>query len=191
MNKQILKAGLIAILFTAAFSGCKKDEKAPVPDEQELITTLKLQLTNSSLGFSKVFIYKVENGFGNGSTGSIQIDTIKLQPGVTYDALLSVQNEKASPVEEITNEILEKDYEHLFVFASAPPTGNGSMQVSNGSKDKNGKPLNQTFKLTTGTAGSGKFDIHLMHLPTNKNGTTPETAGGETDLAASYPVILQ
>lgn len=191
MNNKIIKTAFAALILSATFSACKKDEKAPVPDEQELITTLKIQLSNQSRGFSKTFIYKVENGFTSGTTGSVQIDTIKLEPGLTYDAILSVQNEKASPVEEITNEILEKGDEHLFVFTSNPSSGSGSVAISEGSKDKNGKPLNQTFKLTAGTGGSGKFDIQLMHLPTNKSGTTPESAGGETDLAVSFPVVLQ
>ncbi|HTN16397.1 MAG TPA: hypothetical protein VL092_01855 [Chitinophagaceae bacterium] len=191
MNKQVLKSALIAVLFTTAFTACTKREKPPVPDEQELITTVKLQLSNQSLGFSKTFVYKVENGFTSSTAGQVQIDTIKLEPGLTYDAIIAVQNEKANPVEDITNEIIEKGDEHLFVFLSTPASGAGSVSVSDGSKDMNGKPLNQNFKLTAGPAGSGKFDISLMHLPTNKNGTTPETAGGETDLAVSFPVVLQ
>lgn len=191
MNKQIFKSALIAVSLTTVFAACKKDKTAPVPDEQELITTVKLQLSNQSRGFSKTFVYKVENGFTSGTTGQVQIDTIKLEPGLTYDAIIAVQNEKADPVEDITNEIIEKGDEHLFVFLSTPGSGAGSLSVSDGSKDTNGKPLNQNFKLTAGAAGSGKFDISLMHLPTNKNGTTPETAGGETDLAVSFPVVLQ
>ncbi len=191
MKNQIIKTAFIAIAFTTTISACKKDENAPIPDEQELITTLKIQLSNSSKGFMKTFVYKVENGFGSGSGGTIQIDTIKLEPGVIYDAILSVQNEKATPAEDITNEILEKDDEHLFVFDSTPSSGNGSVAVSDGSKDKNGAPLNQTFKLTTGSLGKGKFGIQLMHLPTNKAGTTPSAAGGETDLAVNFPVVIE
>jgi hypothetical protein len=191
MKKQLIKISLIALTCSIVFTACKKDKEAPVPDEQELITTVKLQLANQSKGFLKVFVYKVENGFTSGTTGQVQIDTLKLEPGVTYDAIISVQNEKADPVEEITNEIIEKGDEHLFVFSSTPSSGAGSLLVSNGSKDQNGKPLNQNFKLTAGAAGKGKFDISLMHQPTDKNGTTPETAGGETDLAVSFPVVLQ
>lgn len=191
MNNKLIKATMIALAVMTQFSACKKDENAPIPDEQELITTLKIQLSNSSKGFMKTFVYKVENGFGSGSGGTIQIDTIKLEPGVSYDAIMSVQNEKAIPAEDITNEILEKDDEHLFVFDSTPSSGNGSVAVSDGSKDKNGAPLNQTFKLTTGGSGNGKFAIQLMHLPTNKSGTTPAAAGGETDLAVSFPVVIE
>lgn len=189
MKNQIIKTGIIALVLSLSFSACKKDP-APVPDEQELITTVKIHLTEETSSFMQTFEYKVENGFG-GTAGSISIDTIKLKPNTKYSGAITVLNEKASPVENITTEILEKDDEHLFLFASTPDSGKGSLMVSDGSKDKNGKPFNQTFTLTSGGAGTGKFDIQLMHQPTDKNGTTPATSGGETDLAASYPVVLQ
>jgi hypothetical protein len=170
-------------------SSCKKNA-APVPDQQELITTIKIQMVEEFSSFMQTFQYKVENGFG-GTAGTISIDTLKLKPNTKYDVVLVVLNEKANPVENITTEILEKDNEHLFVFASNPNSGNGSVAVSAGNFDKNGLPLNQSFKLSTSTAGSGTFKITLMHNPTNKNGLSPETAGGETDLDATFPVVLQ
>lgn len=189
MKKSTIKIGLIALAFSAIISSCNKGD-APRPDEQELITTVKIQLAESASSFVQTFTYKVENGFG-GSGGTIQIDTMKLKPGTKYDAVITVLNEKKSPAEDITTEIIEKDIEHLFLFASTPATGNGSLAVSDGNKDKNGAPFNQTFKLTTGPSGTGKFKIQLMHQPTNKNATTPETSGGETDLEATFPVVLQ
>jgi hypothetical protein len=192
MNNKIIKTAFIISILAINFLACKKDPKeAPKPDEQELITTLKIQLTEPLSSFVQNFEYKVENGFSSGTMGSIKIDTIKLKPETIYDAVLVVLNEKADPVENITTEIIEKGYEHLFLHTSSPVTGAGSILASNGNKDKNGAPLNQTFKLTTGTSGSGKFQITLLHQPNNKNGTTTEAAGGETDLDAIFPVILQ
>lgn len=190
MKNQWIKAGLATLILAITFSSCKKNDDAPVPDEQEVITTLRMDISGDA-GFTASYIYKVENGFNNTTPGTVQADTIKLAPGKTYNVSLTVLNEKATPVEDITTEILEKNLEHLFVFLSTPATGNGSMSVSGGSKDEKGLPLNQTFKLSTGTSGSGSFNIHLMHQPTDKNGTTPATAGGETDLDATYPVLLQ
>ncbi|MGC4058404.1 MAG: hypothetical protein QM743_09865 [Chitinophagaceae bacterium] len=187
MKKNIVIA--IACISMLTFAACKKEKSAPTPDEQELITTVKITLSDDA-GFNQTFEYKVENGFSSG-TSAIEIDTVKLNANKTYSAVLTVLNEKASPVEDITAEIIEKSYEHLFVFASAPASGNGSVSVADGNKDSNGKPLNQTFQLTTSTAGKGTFRVTLMHQPTDKNGTTPETAGGETDLDATFPVSLQ
>jgi hypothetical protein len=190
MNKSLIRIALFTALSATALSSCKKDKDAPVPDEQEVITTVKLNVSNSS-GFSRSFVYKIENGFNNTTPGSVQIDTVKLPAGQVYDATLVVLNEKADPAEDITAEIKEKNLEHLFVFASQPATGAGSLSVTDGDKDDDGKPLNLHFKLNTGTAGNGRFTVQLMHQPVNKSGTTPETAGGETDLKAVYPVVIQ
>jgi len=190
MNKNISRIALAITAAALTFSSCKKDKDAPVPDEQEVITTVQLLVSNSS-GFSRTFTYKIENGFNNSTPGTIQIDTIKLPAGQVFDGTINVLNEKETPVEVITDEIKEKNLEHLFVFLSAPATGAGSMSVTDGDKDDNGKPLNLHFKLHTGDAGSGAFTIQLMHQPVNKEGTTAATAGGETDLLTTYPVVLQ
>ncbi len=189
MKKQTIYILSAFVMITLIFAACKKDN-APVPDEQELITTVKLAVSNGT-GFSKVFVYKVENGFTSGTPGTIQIDTVALPAGQTYNAEITVWNEKADPVEDITQEILEKDQEHLFLFLSEPATGAGSLIVSDGSKDRDGKPFNQTFKISAAAAGAGKFTIYLMHDPVSKSGTTPALSGGETDAQVTFPVVLQ
>jgi len=188
-TKIIFRAALALIAATTLFSSCKKNDP-PVPDEQELITTVKVTLTNSATGFNKSFQYKIENGFNNTSPGTVQIDTIQLPAGQSFTAAMTILNEKANPVENITDEIFEKDYEHLFLYQSDPATGAGSIAATDGSKDENGKPFNQSITWTTGAAGTGTMSIHLMHQPVNKEGTTPETAGGETDAYAVFPVTL-
>lgn len=183
--KKIMLTSLTAILLISLFS-CKKDKPAPVPDEQELITTLKMQVTDSA-GFNQSFQYKILNGY-NSSSPSVQIDTLKLPADKRFYATLSVLNESKSPAEDITAEILAKSEEHLFVFQSDP---SALLRVSEGNKDSKGQPLNQRFVLSSGTAAGGTFRIQLLHLPTNKNGSTPQSAGGETDLEAVFPVLIQ
>lgn len=183
--KKIIFASICATVLIS-FASCKKDKPAPVPDEQELITTLIIRL-NDSAGFDQTFQYKITGGY-NTASPTIQIDTVKIPSGKRYHATLMVLNESKSPVEDITTEILEKNEEHLFVFQSSPAE---LLQVSNGNKDAKGLPLNQEFTLTSDKAGSGTFRITLMHQPTNKNGSTPQSAGGETDLEAGFPVLVQ
>lgn len=192
MKFNILKSATLIVSLSALLFSCKKDDKdPPKPSEQELITTLRVQLSNTSLGFSKTFVYKVENGFGSSSLGNLQIDTLKLKANTTYDVVLTVLNEKENPVEDITAEILEKDDEHLFFVASEPANGAGSVAVTMGNKDRNGAPLNQTFKLSTAELGSGKMTVWLIHEPANKNATSFSGIGGETDLQAIFPVVLE
>lgn len=190
MKKLTIKSMATMVAFTTLLAACNKKTDPPKPDEQELITTLKIQLLEEFSSFVQTYEYKVENGFG-GSGGTIKIDTLKLKPNTKYNAVLTVLNEKANPVEDITAEIIEKGDEHLFLFSSNPIAGAGSVFATNGNKDKNAAPLNQTLILNTNAAGTGKFQVVLLHQPTNKNATSINAAGGETDLDATFPVVLQ
>jgi hypothetical protein len=189
MKKLSVLSMATMVAFTALMASCKKNDP-PKPDEQELITTVKIQVLEEFSSFEQTFEYKVENGFG-GSGGTIKIDTLKLKPNTKYNAVLTVLNEKANPVEDITTEIIEESNDHLFLFSSTPNTGAGSVSATNGNKDKNGAPLNQTFTLNTNATGNGKFQVVLLHEPSNKNAIIISAAGGETDLDATFPVVLQ
>jgi hypothetical protein len=188
MKPLIFSGALSIAALSVLFTACKKNDP-PVPVEEELITTLKLNVT--ATGFSKSFIYKVENGFGGSDSGTVVIDTIALTPNTTYNVEVEVLNEKENPAEDITSEILKENEAHLFLYNTNPATGAGAITFSNGSKDDKGAPFNQTINFTTGAAGSGSLTVHLMHLPSDKNGTTPAAAGGSTDLEAVFPVKLQ
>lgn len=188
MKKIVIIVVLLALIATM-FAACKKPDD-PIVVEEELITTVKLNVTDSN-NVTKTFIYKVENGFGSTTQGNVQIDTIMLQPGYLYSYSIEVLNESENPAEDITEEILEERDEHLFLFSSSPATGAGALMQNDGSKDNNNLPFNQTGKLQTGGAGHGMLTINLMHAPTDKNGTTPDASGGETDAQVTYHVMLQ
>lgn len=190
MKKVILSIFTI-IVFTTSFTACKKDPVTnPVVTEEELITTLKLTVTDGN-NVSKTFVYKIENGFGSTTQGSIQIDTIKLAPNSTYSYSLAVLNESEDPAEDVTSEVISEKDEHLFFLASNPVNGAGSLVHSDGNVDSEGHPFNQSGKLTTGSSGSGTFVITLLHEPTDKHGTSTAATGGETDAEATYPVQIQ
>ncbi len=191
MNKSIIRIAAATLLATTIFSSCKKHDDA-TPVEQELITTIKLTLTNASNASDiHTYTYKVENGFNNSTPGTVIADTLQLTANTAYNTSVQVLNEKASPVENTTDEILEEQTMHLFLYNSVPPAGAGSVAFSNGNKDTNGNPFNLTGTLTGGTAGNGTLKLYLMHEPTNKNGTTPDESGGETDVASTFPVHIQ
>lgn len=191
MKNNIIKYATIATLAAVSFTACKKDEVAtPTPVEQELITTVKLNVTNGE-GFNKTFVYKVENGFGSTTQGTVTKDDIVLAPGKQYDVEVTLLNEKKSPAEDVTEEVKNESNDHLFLFQSTPVTGAGSVSFSDGNKDGNGNPLNQKIKFTTATAGTGALTLTLKHEPTNKAATTPDAAGGETDVEAIFNVKLQ
>ena len=189
MTKQIINTALLLFALSATFTACKKKEQ-PKPEEQELITTLKLTISDG-VAFSQAFVYKVENGFGGITGGSVQVDTLKLAPGKAYTVTAELFNEKATPAENITQEVSDERNAHLFLYQSDPVAGAGSIAFSGGSKDFAGLPFNQVITFTTGAAGSGSLQVNLMHEPSDKNGATPVASGGETDVEAIFPVMLQ
>lgn len=190
--KRIYQLAAVALASTIVFTACKKEPiiNNPAPVEQELITTVRLIVTNNS-GFNKTFNYKVDNGFGSAAQGIVTIDDLILSPDMEYNVAVQVWNEAETPAENITEEVIAEGHHHLFVLESSPATGAGSVTISNGSKDDENQPLNQTAVLKTGAAGTGTFTVTLKHEPTNKNATTADAAGGETDAQAIFPVKLQ
>lgn len=188
--KRFKTMASLAFSATILFAACEKDKvENPKPVEQELITTVQLTLT--SLGDVKTYTYKVENGFTSGTPGAIQADTIKMQANKTYYAELKILNEKASPAQDLTGEIQSESNTHLFLYNSDPSSGPGSVYFTNGSKDGSNQNFNLTGNLNSNGAGNGTVRLYLLHAPTNKNGINTEETGGETDMAASFPVVIQ
>lgn len=190
MQQTIFRTMLVMALATTIFTSCNKGTDA-VPVDQELITTIKLTLTNTA-DFADVqtFTYKVDNGFNGTSGGSVRADTMTLKAGAFYNSSIQVLNEQANPVDDVTNEILNEQQVHLFLYSSAPATGTGALTFTNGRKDSAGKPFNLTGTVTAGAAGNGKLTVYLIHEPTNKEGITPAEAGGNTDAVATFPVRI-
>lgn len=187
--KQLLFA---ALTVTIALTSC---EKPPIEEPQhnhdeELITTMQMIITNDA-GFNSTFSYKIEDGLGSGNQTAAIVDDITLGANANYKVEIKVLNEEETPAEDITEEVIEESHHHLFVLQSNPTTGAGSISYTNGSLDDEGEPLNQTFDITTGDAGSGEFTVTLKHEPTNKSATTPDEAGGSTDAVAIFPVVIQ
>lgn len=182
---------LAAAFCTILFAACNPDDvPTPEPEAQELITTMRVIVSNSS-GFNKVFTYKVENGFTSSQIGSVEIDDIVLSAQTDYNVEVMVLNESISPAEDVTEEVKEESNEHLFFYESKPSQGAGSIVFSNGSKDASGQPLNQTITFTTGETGTGQLILALKHQPTNKDAQTLGEVGGETDAQAIYPVRIE
>jgi len=188
MNTSIYKIAASAILTAILFTSCGKNNDA-IPVEQELITTIKLTLTNTANASDvHTYTYKVENGFNNTTPGTVIADTLQMAANAAYTTSVQVLNEKSNPVENTTDEILSEQTVHLFLYNSLPVFGAGSVAFTNGNTDTNSKPFNLTGTLTAGSAGKGLLKLYLIHEPANKNGTTPDEAGGETDVASEFPV---
>jgi hypothetical protein len=184
MQKNLL---LIAVLWVSVyFSACVKDPI--IPNEEEVITTLRYTLTTDSVGVPIVLSFQDLDGDG-GNAPIISGGT--LAANTTYTASLELLNEIANPAEDITDEIAAEAEAHQFFFQ----TNLNGLTVDYDDVDADGKPIGLATKVTTTDAASGTITIILRHEP-NKTAANVANgditnAGGETDIQVTFTVDVQ
>lgn len=178
MKHIVLKASAAIFMGSLLFSSCKKDDPEPV-NEEEVITTLIVNLRDVGTGATESFIFRDPDG--DGGNPPTVFDEIDMEAGKEYECTLSVLNESVTPAEDITEEVLNEDVDHQFYFA---PTGN-SANVTVTDLDANGLPLGLESTWNAGAAGTGTMKITLKHKPGEKNAGDPVTVG-ETDIEIDF-----
>lgn len=170
MKKSTL---LVAALSVLLMFSCKKETTEE--NAEELITTLKVTLTEQGSGAVSVFQFKDPDGdAGNPPTA---FDEIIVKPNTVYTCSLEVLNESVSPAESLNTEISAEATDHQFYLTPAAV----NLTISNLNTDSNGLPLGLTSTWTTGAASTGKIQIILKHKPGSKASGDPVTKG-ETDI---------
>jgi len=189
MNKKNLTfVSLIGVV--TVFSSCDKDPV--VPNEEELITTVSYILTPVTTGEKVTFTFIDIDG--NGGNNPIISVTGELKAGATYNGALTLLNEDESPVENISDEVLEEDEDHQ-VFYDVSGGAAGKVVINYDDKDANNQPVGLKTKVSVTAAGTGKLKITLRHLP-NKSATGVSTgsitnAGGETDIEVNFDIVIK
>jgi hypothetical protein len=180
---------VIAMLTILAIS-CKKDPVTLV-NESELITTVKLTLTDTAAPYTTYnFTWKDLDGDGGSNP---TIDSIKIPNGKVFYASLLLLDESSTDVDTISNEIEEESANHQFFYQSTPSDVLTNFTYS--SFDDDGKPLGSEFGFKSkGSFANGTLKISLVHEP-NKSASGVASgditnAGGETDVEVSFPVIV-
>lgn len=175
-------------LLTLIFSACSSSDDPEVVNEEELITTLAVTLTPQGGGSDVTLRYRDLDG--DGPSAPVITVSSALASGVIYNGNIEVLDETKSPAEDITEEIEEEDEEHQFFYTFT----NGIATTAYTDADGNGNPVGLTFTLTAGAAGSGNFTVTLRHEPDK---TAPgvssgdiTNAGGETDISATFPLVI-
>lgn len=177
---------LLAVSTAMMWSACGNDPIVPPTNEAELITSIKLTFTDS-LGVEPVKTAQFRDLDGDGGNAPVQFDTIRLSPNRSYYVNIILLDESKTPVDTISNEVLEEANDHHFFFHF---TGNSNVQVRYLDQDTNTPPLPIGLQTLwrTGAAGFGTSQIILKHQPGVKDGTeTP----GETDVDLSFLTFLQ
>lgn len=180
---------ILSILFVAtlALTSCKKDDVV-IPNEQEVITTLKYALTPNGGGQSVELSFKDLDGDG-GNAPVIIGGT--LEANKTYTGVLTLLNEQESPAENVTEEIQEENKDHQFFFQA----NIAGLTVAYNDQDTDGNPLGIQTTITTKDAGDGTFTITLRHKPNKSASGAADgditNAGGETDIEVTFDLKVQ
>lgn len=174
------------IVFTCVlccFTSCLK-EKIEDPNEEELITTVGVTLTDQKSQQQSTFLFRDLDG--PGGLPPQQFDTIKLKVNSIYDAAVILGNESVAPAENIKNEVEAESNDHQLYYL---PNGI-ELQVSQLNKDTNGWDLGTVSKWETRSSGKGNIRITLKHKPGFKS-SNDGVEVGETDVEIDFPVVIE
>lgn len=186
------KINLLALLFISVLTlnSCSKnnDDLEPV-NEEEVITTLEATFTPQGGGTS--IVLTSQDLDGDGPNAPVVTVSGDFAANTTYNGVLRVLNETESPAENITLEVEEEGVEHQFFYSVT----NNLMSFIYGDSDDNGDPIGIEFTASTTTAGTGNLTVTLRHEPAKGaagvNSGDITNAGGETDIAVTFPVTVQ
>lgn len=179
---KALKYISILTLSVSLFA-CDKDENKvenpPIENESELITTVKLTITDSADTLS----YQFRDPDGEGGANAT-VDTLKLKSGHMYNVTLQLLDESnPSKIKNITEEVEEEANDHLVCYSN-----NTNINVMIMDKDGNNLPLGLDTHWMTAEAADGSLTLKLRHQPGIKDGYCDK---GETDVEVVFPVSIR
>jgi len=186
--KYINNIKLIAstILLIGIISSCKKDKTDdPLPiNSEELITKVQLVFVDSITG-TVASISTFSDIDGPGGIAATQ-DSIVLNGNTTYLMSILLLDETKTPVDTISNEVLDEGEVHLFVFNANPPA---LITTNITDLDVNFKPIGLSSILKSSAPGLGMYSVELRHFDSelDKANNTPF----DTDISLVFDVRLQ
>lgn len=167
----------------------------PCENEEEIITDVVLTWTATD--GSPTVTARAQDPDGEGPLDLQILDDIELMENTEYTLSLELLN--AIEGEDITEEIMEEDHEHMFFFAwtdgsFADPSGDGNADnrgdaVNYNDFDENNLPVGLSTSWTTSTAMTpeGTFRVVLKHQPDIKSETSTIDDGG-TDVDLTWTI---
>ncbi|MBC7977209.1 MAG: hypothetical protein H7138_19715 [Myxococcales bacterium] len=155
--------GLVSLVVTAACGG----DDGGIVNENEVITTVRLELTPSGGGAVVTAVFNDPDGDGGAPP---TIDPLVLTSGTTYAMTVRFQNGLETPPGEITDEVRDESDQHQVFFTGtaingpATATPGAPLTHSYADTDANGLPIGLANTLVA-TAGTGTVIVTLRHLP--------------------------
>ena len=186
-SKLLSPLFVLALLFVTSCSN-DDDDTTDVPEpvnEEEVITTLTVVLTPAAGGDAITLVTRDLDGDGPNApvvdvSGPLAADTM-------YNGVITLLNETEDPAEDITEEVEEESDEHQFFYTISGVNAT----TEYGNTDNNGDPLGTQLTLATGEASTGTITFTLRHEPKKPNDGTLADAGGETDIAAPFDIVIE
>jgi hypothetical protein len=179
---------LVLGAFALVLNGCKDEENPaspPADDEHAPPTTLLVVLKEVGKTDSTKSLVRDTTVV----KGKPRVeDTLRIVSGKSYTGYVVLYDESKIPVENATQEIVDDQDNHLFVF-TALGGANGRLTISNLNKDTKGQDFGLTFSAAVGGTGAakGNLQIRLRHY-----GGDPKTSSTyDTDIDQALPVSIQ
>ncbi|WP_179334768.1 type 1 periplasmic binding fold superfamily protein [Winogradskyella costae] len=160
---KTIKFLFITVLSLSALTSCSSDDDTPeAVNEEEIITTVRLELTSAS---GDVVVLQSQDLDGDGpdapdfsTEGTILADT-------EYTGNIQFLNELENPAEDITEEVLEEGVDHQVFYTFT--TNNANSSVTYTDIDADGNPIGLSTTFNSGTTSTGNIlVVTLRHEPT-------------------------
>jgi hypothetical protein len=174
----------------AVFFSCDDDDDVQIINEEEVITTLTVTLVEEGTGDEKILQYRDLDGDDGPNPPVITVEN--LLANTTYSGSIQFLNEQETPIEDITEEVIEEADEHQVFFVNASSL-NTTFAYSDADADNN--PIGVEFSLVTGDASNGNLSIILIHDGDKFADGAAEgiltNVGGETDIEANFNLVIE
>ena len=195
MKKQMPTPTLLlayVALAALTFTACKKEtNNGPNPNQEEVITTLRVALTDSATSAVTTFRFYDLDGDGGAQA---TVDTIRLRPNTRYFASLTLLDESTNPAGDVTEEIREEENDHQFFFTTTNPTFSVTYDTADYDSNNPPKPVGLQTKWLSGNAQRTSVRIILKHQPAIKSTITNplgDVTRGDTDVDLTFPVVVE
>ncbi|WP_296316799.1 type 1 periplasmic binding fold superfamily protein [Winogradskyella sp. UBA3174] len=175
-----------------SFSSCSDDDNPDVVNEEEVITTVRFELSPITTG-SSVVIQSQDLDGADGPDAPIITTMGTILASTQYTGSVQFLNEIDSPAEDVTLEVLEEADEHQVFYAL---TGSSGSTITYNDLDGNGNPIGVDFSFNSGVAGTDNTVIvTLRHEPSKDAEGVNEgliaNAGGETDIEVVFNFTVE
>ncbi|MEH6407079.1 MAG: type 1 periplasmic binding fold superfamily protein [Leeuwenhoekiella sp.] len=182
----------ISILFLGAFffTSCEADRIPKPINEEEVITTMTLNLIDEST--KEMVTLTSQDLDSDGPDKPVISVSGPLKANTVYKGETILLNETVFPAENIIEEVKDEGVDHQFFYEFSSGL---SASVQYDDQDENGDPIGVSFLLETGSAGMGLLTATLRHKPDKSAAGVVDgniqNAGGETDFAQVFDIVIE